>query len=401
MISVSEADSLLSEHTLPQQFDEQSIEKIDSEVLQESLVADRSYPPFHRVAMDGIAISLKAWESGQRKFTIEACQRAGDAQKKLYSETNCIEVMTGAVLPENCDVVIRYEDVTIDGGVAGIANDLNISKMQNVHLHASDYQEGDTLVAAGDKMCAPQWAVAASIGKANIKVARRPRIAVISTGDELVGVGDIPAAHQVRRSNAYAVIAQLKQFGFEKIEDYHIPDEPKKIEETLRSILSHVDVMILSGGVSKGKFDFIPSMLADLNVKQVFHKVKQRPAKPLWFGVSDSRQLIFALPGNPNSALISTRRYVIPALQRSLRLKNTQQKYAVLKEDIFFDRALTYFLPVAIEYKNDGTSCALPIKSNGSGDFASLARSDGFLELSAHQEIFPKGSAHPLYLWKD
>jgi molybdopterin molybdotransferase len=166
----------------------------------------------------------------------------------------------------------------------------------------------------------------------------------------------------------------------------------------LKKILNEFPFVVLSGGVSMGKFDFIPSVLADLKVKKVFHKVTQRPGKPFWFGSGSKQQMVFGLPGNPVSCLVNLRRYVLPALFKNIGLE-FKNSYAVLEKDISFKKSLTYFPAVSTYFSKEGVQLASPIKSNGSGDYFSLHKSDGILELPSEKELFKKGEAYPFYRW--
>ncbi len=403
MISVKEAQDLIIKHTLVRPKCTVDIKDLSEEVLHEPLIADRCYPPFNRVAMDGIAISTAAWDNGQRAFPVSGCQKAGEKQKTLTDPEACIEVMTGAPLPTGTNCVIRYEDTQIKNQVATVIPDIKVSDMKNVHLKGLDYNEGDELVPKGTLMFSPEWSITASVGKARLKIAQRPKIAVVSTGDELVDVDKKPLDFQIRRSNSYALLSSLKSHGFNTVTLEHLDDNKEDILTGLQSVLEQNDVVILSGGVSMGKFDFIPQCLADLKVNQIFHKVRQKPGKPLWFGVTEDNKSVFGLPGNPVSAITCLHRYVLPALWHSLGLeitKNEPKAHAVLTEDIIFKKNLSYFLPVKTEISTAGVVQATPVRSNGSGDFSSLIKSTGFLELPEADTVFKKGTAHPLYLWK-
>lgn len=402
MISVKEAESQILSHTIQAPMINLSIKDLKCEVLQRPLYADRNYPPFHRVAMDGIAITCSDWNDGHREFQVQGVQRAGVPALKLEAPNSCIEVMTGAVLPKGCDAVIRYEDTVIKDGVATVVSELDLLPMNNVHQEGSDYQKGELLVKSGSTLESPHWSIAASVGEASVLVSRRPKIAVISTGDELVEVDQQPEAYQIRRSNAYSLLSSLKKSGFNEVSMNHIKDEPSEVRSVLKNALDTSDVLILSGGVSMGKFDFIPRTLEEIGVAPVFHKVKQRPGKPLWFGVTETKQRIFALPGNPVSALVCLHRYVLPSLNKALGATENPERcmaHAVLEEDVQFKKSLTYFLPVSIRNGSDGRTYAQPVRSNGSGDFASLADSHGFIELDEGEDLFSAGQAYPVYYW--
>lgn len=404
MISVKEAEELILSRSSPTDYTFTDIRDMQGEVLRQQFVADRDYPPFNRVAMDGIAISYVSWAEGHRSFEIEACQRAGEPRKKLSAGDKCLEVMTGATLPEGTDAVVRYEDVRITDGSASIDGSLYLKKMQNVHLLGTDCREGNVIDPGGCVLDAPYSAIAAAFGCSRVRVSTRPSISIVSTGDELVDIDQEPADYQIRQSNSYALISSLLANGFNNINNFHLHDDEDEILSSLGEILDSSDVIIISGGVSKGKFDLIPGALTRLGVEEVFHKVKQRPGKPLWFGVTGDGKRIFGLPGNPVSSLICLHRFVLPSLWKSLGIDPDtpgSRPYAVLEEDVRFDKELTYFLPVKITYRDNGTITAAPVNINGSGDFTSLARSSGFIELPEKENYFEKGNAFPLYLWRE
>ena len=400
MITVDEAIKLIIKNMPAPKFHNINLEDVKNTTLHEALTADRPLPPFNRVAMDGIAIDSASWVSGLRTFPIAECQQAGEPQKKLHDRNACIEVMTGAVLPEGCNCVIRYEDLSINKNQATISDDLVIEPMLNVHPKGADSQTGDLLVPAGTRMHSPQVAIAASVGKNKFKAPIYPKIAVVSTGDELIEIEHTPEPHQIRRSNIYGIYTALKQHGFDHVTTLHLPDNKNILYAELDKLLAAHDVIILSGGVSMGKFDYVPEILSDLKVREIFHKIRQKPGKPMWFGIGENNQLVFGLPGNPVSALITLHRYVLTSLyqQAGFPLKK-HQPYGRLTKDIKFNREMCLFAPVTIEYCRDASIHATPTKNNGSGDFVSLAKTDGFLELPAEKKVYRSGECYPLFLW--
>ncbi len=402
LISVNRAQKMIEEslETFPSM--DLSLEETQGQVTREDFYSDRNLPPFNRVCMDGIALSFDTWKSGQRKFSIEAFQGAGAPQKQLVNQSACIEVMTGAVLPDGCDCVVRFEDLELAPGQAQIEEQVELERMQNVHKEGSDFSLGDCLLSAGSKIKAPQQAIAASIGKATVKVSRTPKIAVISTGDELVPVSEVPKAYQIRRSNSYALLSSLKSCGFNEVTLFHLLDDKTEMLIALKSIIEQHDCIILTGGVSKGKLDFVPEVLRELGVSEVFHGVKQRPGKPLFFGVGKQKQLVFGLPGNPVSTLICAHRYVLPALKRAQgnnKSKIETLPHGILTHPVHFNPDLTFFVPVKVVYTIDGKIEATSILTNGSGDFASLADTDAFIELPETKKCFAAGEAYPLRFW--
>ena len=257
-------------------------------ILKEEILADRDFPPFNRVSMDGIAIDYPAFKNGQRDFKIEGIQAAGSEQITLKNPENCIEVMTGAVLPNNANTVIRYEDVTIIDGIATINIDV-INDAQNVHPKGKDGKEGDVLIEENTIISAAEIGVLATVGKSTVKVAKQPKVMIVSTGDELVGVAEIPLEHQIRRSNVFTLVSLLERLSIPS-ETAHITDDKPILKSKIESYLQEYDVLLFSGAVSKGKYDFLPEVFDELGVEKLFHKVTQRPGKPFWFGRSFLRK---------------------------------------------------------------------------------------------------------------
>jgi molybdopterin molybdotransferase len=219
-------------------------------------------------------------------------------------------------------------------------------------------------------------------------VAKQPKVIIISTGDELVDIGEQPLPHQIRKSNVERIKSHLRAYSIHAADD-HLPDDKEIMYKKLKAYLLEFDVIILSGGVSMGKFDFVPEILTSLGVEKLFHKVKQRPGKPFWFGKSKS-SVVFALPGNPNSSFVCTVRYLIPWLVQSSGLKYTAPSVR-LTEDVVFEKPLTRFLSVKINTSKLGVLEAKPIFGHGSGDFASLTEATGFLELPEEMDHFKCG----------
>jgi molybdopterin molybdotransferase len=234
---------------------------------------------------------------------------------------------------------------------------------------------------------------------ARIRVSSQPMLAVISTGNELIEPGEPVLAHQIRRSNAYAIVSALREHGFQRVADDHLHDDADELRERLSFHLKTHDVLVLSGGVSMGKFDLVPGVLTDLGVRTVFHKVAQRPGKPLWFGVAPGGTSVFGLPGNPVSTLVCFTRYVLPALLGSLGHSPRAAERIALGAAVTFNPALSYFLPVRLEQDDWGRLWAQPSPTNGSGDYTALAGTDGFVELPPGPNTYPKGFVTRFYRW--
>ena len=246
-------------------------------------------------------------------------------------------------------------------------------------------------------MSASELAVAATVGATHLNVAKLPNVTVIATGDELVAVHEQPLPHQIRHSNIYQIRAQLQYQGVDAVLQ-HIVDDEAATRQKLQQAIDEFDVIILSGGVSKGKKDYVPGALADLGVEKYFHRVAQRPGKPFWFGAIPGEVTVFALPGNPVSSFMCLNRYVMPWLRKGIGLSPFNRFKVRLLKDIPFKPDLTYFAQANVYINDVGQAVAEPILGHGSGDHANLVDASAFIELPRGENIYQAGNyfwAHP------
>jgi len=375
-----------------------NVDTVTGRILRQTVVAERDQPPFDRVMMDGIAISHAEYASGARSFPIQATQAAGDPALAL-EPGRAIEIMTGASLPDNADCIIPVERIDVTDGVATLEDGYVAKHRQFIHPRASDHAEGAELLRPGKRISPMDIAVIASCGLTSVDVSRTPVIRVISTGNELIPAGEAIEPHQIRMSNGPAIQAMLGTHGYADCDHDHIADEPALLRDSIGAHLDVADVLILSGGVSMGKADYVPGVLAELGVDVVFHKISQRPGKPMWFGTGPRGQAVFALPGNPVSALVCCRQYVIPALEKASGTISSPPEFASLAGDITFKANLTCFQPVKLVSSAAGQVLAMPVKTNTSGDFTALSATDGYVELARDQSQFPAGTPVLLHRW--
>lgn len=368
-------------------------------VLRESITASRDQPPFDRVTMDGIAFAFESWQDDRSSFRVAGTQAAGAPPLTLNDPADCIEVMTGAMLPIGCNCVVPVENIEVRDGVAQLRDDAP-APVRNLNIHARgiDSRRGDLLLASGSRLGPPEVAVIASNGQSHATVARTPRIMAISTGDELIEPGQPLRDWQISRSNVYAVLGSLRRHGYTALSLDHVPDDLPTLRTRLRSHLDEHDVLVLSGGVSMGRFDYIPQVLQELGVRVVFHKVSQRPGKPLWFGVGDGGQTVYALPGNPVSTLICLTRYVLPGLLAAQGASPAAVETITLAQSYEVKPQLTVFLPVKLTHDITG-QCAVPHPTQGSGDFTSLIDTAGFVELPPGPRVVAEDVSLPFYRW--
>lgn len=398
LLTPEEAERVILAHVTPLPGEDCALTAARGRVLRAELRADRDLPPFDRVTMDGFALRSRALTAGRRRFRVAGVQAAGmRAQPLPGADDECLEVMTGAVLPGEADCVVPVEETTREGADMVLTGTVP-TPGHAIHRRGSDHQAGTVIVPAGARMSGREVAVAAACGYATLNVAQLPRVAVVATGDELVEVESAVAPHQIRRSNDHALRAALLSAGCVQVERFHLRDVRHEIEHMLWHIIAEFDVVVITGGVSKGKFDFLPLELERQGVRKLFHGVAQRPGKPTWFGLSSRGTPIFALPGNPVSAYTCLHRFVLPAIAAMSGAAARPLLRYRLGRDVTFKPALTWLLPVRLQNDAEGEGVAMPDPSNTSGDFAGLVGTDGFVALTGPGE-WRAGTAVAFWPW--
>ena len=390
MISVAEAWAHIQSQPWKPQVERVPLAEASGRILAEDVFATQDFPPFDRVMMDGIALTLGRHKAGDR-LHVRGTQFAGDPPLSLSDSDGCMEIMTGSVLPNGADTVIPVEHYVLKQGILTLSRDAQLG--QHIHRKGTDRQAGDLLVDAGTPIHPGIIGVLATEGYAEVPVFTMPPCTIVSTGNELVDITETPAPHQIRRSNVH-VLADLARRAGLSPQLLHLHDDPAEMRKALGPVLDAGGIVVLSGGVSKGKKDHVPEIMEALGVAKLFHRVAQRPGKPFWFG-STGKTAVFALPGNPVSATFGMMRYALPWLAHSLG-QPYQPDYAVLTDTVTFRPSLTQFLPVQAR-PQQGRLLAIPSPSRGSGDLAGLVDVDGFVELEANETEFPAGTLVPYY----
>jgi molybdopterin molybdotransferase len=401
MLTPAQAEKLISENVPTFHREDCSIASAHARVVRTEIKADRDLPPFDRVTMDGYAVRAASLAAGVRVFRVEGVQAAGMRAFKLSEAPDaCLEVMTGALVPDGADCIVPYEEtqhegvaVTMSDGAAGF------TAGNAIHARGSDHTAGEIIVRPGTRLTGREIAVAAACGYSTLLVSQLPKVAVLATGDELVEVDSAVAVHQIRRSNDHALRAALILAGYPNVARFHLRDVRHEIEHLLWRIIAEFDVVIVCGGVSKGKFDYLPSELERQGVRKIFQGVAQRPGKPFWFGMSTRNTPVFALPGNPVSSFTCLHRYVLPALDQASGISAAPRWQVALAGDVAFKPKMTYFLPVKLSSGPGATLLATAEPGNTSGDFAGLVGTDGFVELPPEPTKFPAGMGAPFWPW--
>jgi molybdopterin molybdotransferase len=361
MISPIEAIELLKNITIPFRTEKMPLAKTLGMNIAEKIVADRDFPPFDRVMMDGIAvkdITAPTWK-------IEGILFAGEPVKAIKKTDGALEIMTGATAPRGTEAIIKIEDLKIEKKIATYIGKTPLEKGQNIHLQGADAPAGSVLVKKRTKIGPVEIAIAATVGKAHIEVESKPHVHIFSTGDEIVGLHETPKDHQIRSSNVMMLKSVLLSKGF-KANSSHLPDSAEKIKASIDKALDSNDIILLSGGVSAGKKDLIPGVLSEAGFETVFHKISQKPGRQLLVATRPDGKVVFAFPGNPISTLTCFWVYFLPWVS------GEWPEYQV-KEIKFLPKPsaeLDQWIPV-----ENGEVLA----HNGSGDLISWSRADGLV----------------------
>lgn len=379
MISFSEALDLLLRNSPLMPVESCRLENAAGRVLRASVMADRAFPAFDRVMMDGYALRFSDWLAGQRSFRVTGSAPAGRAVAALSKEIGtCLEVMTGAPCPQDADCIVPIEEVEERGtDLVKFREAADPVAGRFIHFAGSDATAGRVLLEPGVLLGSREIGVAASCGASWLQVSKAPSIAVIATGDELVAVDASPDPHQIRQSNAHSLAAALRLAGYPPQHVGVVNDDVSAARPVFEKLLAKHDWLVLTGAVSKSANDFVPSLLAGLGCRKIFHGVAQRPGKPAgcWLGLRG--QVNLALPGNPVSALTALHTLLLPALAAASGLIPASPRRVVMADRSQQLPDFTRHLPVTI--RADGR--AEPAATGNSGDFIGLLKSDGFVTL--------------------
>lgn len=367
-------------------------------VLAEDVRSDRPYPPFHRAGMDGYAVKSKDLNDGIRKFEVLGTLYAGEDTNIQPEKGKALKIMTGAPVPEGFDAVIRKEDSSQDGNSVVFTLDA-IFPGKNISQMGEDAVKGDLLVPRGTIINNITMAILSAVGNNPIRVYKKPGVAIISTGSEVIDLDKRPKSFQIRNSNYYALRALLENLGIEPLFHNHISDEKEDLNRAIQKGLESADILILTGGVSKGDKDYVPELLASNGVKKLFHWLKIKPGKPIWFGKKGDKA-VFGLPGNPVSAQVGFKIFVEPYIKKSVNMITSEDIILPLAGEHYKKHDLLQFVNARLTNINGPTE-ALPISYHGSGDFISILESQGLFIHPENQNSLAKGALVKFIPWKN
>jgi len=364
-------------------------------VLAEDVVADENIPPFTNSAMDGFALaaidSMGASQESPCRLRVIIDLPAGSNWLGSLPRGQAARIMTGAPLPQGADCVVRVEDTTLDGETVSLQRPILLGA--NVRQVGEDQIQGAVALHAKTVIRPAEIGVLASLGRTKVLLFPPARVAILTTGDELVDASERPGPGQIRDANGPALIAQVQAIGAIPLPTLRLPDCRDAVRIALAESLELADLVISSGGVSVGDYDFVKEVLEELGAKRLFWGVAQKPGKPLAFWQVQGIP-VFGLPGNPVSSMLCLEEYVRPALRQMMGhyLLFRPEREALLTESYHKGKdGRLNFLRVTLE-EHEGSLWATPTGPQGSGILASLSRAQALALLPAQTEYFPKGS---------
>jgi len=373
LLTVQEAIAIIDGVGVSPRVESVPLSNAAGRVLAEDLRADRDFPPFDKSQMDGYAVRSTDLAEVPARLRVTETIAAGASGKVELAAWQAAAIMTGAPVPPGADAVVPVE-FTQSPAPDRVVIQKAVRAGASIARRASDCRAGAVVLTAGGRLGPAQLAVAASVGATTLRVFAKPRVAVLSTGDEIVDMDAIPGPTQIRNSNSPMLLSLLQSFGCETIDLAHVRDEPAVIRDAITRGLSH-DALFITGGMSMGQFDYVPRLLQELNVDLKITKLKIKPGKPFVFGLAPSGACVFGLPGNPVSAFVCT-------LRLASRLISRMGGQAVRER--WIDAPLETSLPAngPREFYQPARwsgSLVRPMNWKGSADIFTLAEADGLI----------------------
>ena len=390
-ISVSEAKKLIRDNIKSPDPIDVSISNAAGLVLAEDIFSKTDVPPFNQSSMDGYALNYEGWKKNNT-LKIEGLAQAGLAEQNPLQANNTCRIFTGAAVPPGANTVVMQEKVDIQDGKL-IIKDSNLIAGQNVRIQGSEAKKGELALEKGCLLNAPAIGFLAGLGIHELIVHPRPTISIILTGNELQQPG-LPLSYgQVYESNSYALSAAIRELGILNVDVFSAEDDLKILTEVLAIAMEQSDLVLLTGGVSVGDYDFVIRAAEANGVEQIFHKIRQKPGKPLYFGKKGDKY-IFGLPGNPASVLTCFYEYVYPAIELlSNREKELIRMNAILETDIKKPAGLSQFLKAYFDGKT-----VKDLKAQESVRLSSFAKANCLIKLNQDRTEYLAGEEVEIHL---
>lgn len=383
MIPIEEAEKILNRITCQPEAEEIPLMDALGRVLAQDVVSRLNMPPFNKSAMDGFAIRS---DDDLKRFEIVEVIAAGSVPQKKIEKGQCAKIMTGGMVPEGADRVVKVEVTEEKVGYMYLTGE---DKNINICYLGEDIKTGDLVLKSGQLIRPPEVGIIASMGLDRIRVYKKPMVGIITTGSEIKEPGEELEKGQIYNSNSYSIGAQVLRVGALVMYAGIVGDEKERIKQKIGKLLGECQMVLISGGVSMGDYDFVPQILKDLRVRLHFDKVAIQPGKPTVFGTCGNG-LIFGMPGNPVSTFTVFEVFVKPVLYRLMGYEYTPLLLkGVMKEDFRRKRGTrTAYVPV--KYDNEGF--VEPVEYHGSAHLASLSQANALLKVPTNVKEIVKGS---------
>ena len=393
MIPIAEAIKIVLAQSSAVPVEAVAIGESTGRILAEDIIADTDLPPFDRAQMDGYAVRAADVASTPVRLEIVGESAAGAGWHHEMKAGEAVRIMTGAPVPVGADAVQQVELTREPNGAGEVEILESVDVGRSIVRRADEIKAGETVVRAGADINAQTIATLASFGYANVQVGRRPRVAVMATGSELVDVGQKPARDQIRDSNNYMIEAYAKLAGATVERLPLAGDDRDELKREMTAAIDRCDVLITSGGVSMGIYDFTKAAFKELGAEIFFERVALRPGKPTVFG-RIGKTLLFGLPGNPVSVAVTFNLFARTALRvmQGANEPTLRHEHAVLARDIKGSPDRESYLPAILRTDEKGTLLAEPLKWGGSSDFVSFARATALINLPADVKRIAAGS---------
>lgn len=373
MISVNEAKQIIMQSALPKKSAVIALSEAFGLVTSEDVIASIDIPNFAQSSMDGYALKF---EDRNQSLSVIGEMPAGATRQLKIVNGEATRIFTGAPLPENADTVVMQEKIKIENGLL-IVEDEKLEMGINVRPKGAEIKKGEVAMKSGTYLSAAAIGFLAGIGCSEVSVYNPPKVAIILTGNELQYPGNPLEFGQVYEANSFQLKAVLSQIGIMDVEVFYAEDNPKELHKVLEKAINDNDVVLLNGGVSVGDYDFVTEVANTCGVEEKFHKIKQKPGKPLFFGTKENK-MVFGLPGNPSSSLTCFYEYVLPVLEKCMGLtSNLIETTAIITHDYPKNAGLTHFLKA---FHSEGN--VTPLHAQESFRLHSFAHANCFIVLS-------------------
>jgi len=396
MIPVDRALEIVLSRARPLPAEEIDFTEAPGRILREDAAADTDLPPFRRSAVDGFAVRASDTASVPVKLKLVGSVPAGTFPEFGIGPGETASIMTGAPVPEGADAVQMVEESR--EGPDGIVLLAGVARGQNVAPRGAEVRKGEMVLRSGTRLDPAAVAVAATVGKTRLLVGKRPTVSVAATGDELVHPSETPGPGQIRNSNGFSLLAQCRSVGIEA----RYLGVAEDSEASLRAVIERgleTDVLLLSGGVSMGRYDLVEKVLSQLGIEILVDAVALKPGKPLVFGVGDEGKLVFGLPGNPVSTMVTFELFVRTALARLEGAENPVREIlqARLVDGLTNRGPRRAYLPGWLRPGDDGALTAEPIPTKGSADIVAFSKANALLIVPEDRDRLESGNAVSVY----